>query len=158
MRLGAVTGIDDPLPRGLAEALAGVDHILVAGGVGPRRAVEALRRIAPVIAVVGQQDFLAQGDGYPEQADVRLGGVRIVLRHLVGTVPEFLPDVQRLVGTDPPDVLVHGQAARGEVRWVGGTLFVCPGPARGTAGRPGSCALLRVDDSGQVTADILDLP
>ncbi len=158
MRVGVIQGAAHPLPPELGPALAGVEWILLAGGIGDPAVLDALCEIAPVTAVVGHEDFLAFGDRFPETAELELGGARILLAHMVGSPPDLLPPIRRRLEVDPPDVVVHGRGPCADVLWVGGTLFVCPG--RVSAERPGApstCGLLDIAGPGRITAHILDL-
>ncbi len=72
----------DP-PRALVEAFAGSDLILHAGDIGSHAVIAALRQIAPVIAVRGNE----ASDGAPSMGQLprcrklEIGGRKIVLTH-----------------------------------------------------------------------------
>lgn len=158
VRVGVVQGADRPAPPGLGPALAGVDWILLAGGIGDQSALDELCQIAPVTAVVSHRDFLAFGDRFPETAELELGGARILLTHMIGSPSELLPPIRRRLEIDPPDIVVHGGAPEAQVVWLGGTLFVCPGAVAGDRpGRPSTCGVLEIAGPGRITAHILDL-
>lgn len=67
-------------PEALA-ALAGVETILHAGDIGAPEILEALRGIAPVIAVRGNNDTAGWAREVPETAVVEVEGVRIYVVH-----------------------------------------------------------------------------
>jgi predicted phosphodiesterase len=153
-----VAGIDAPLPPPLVAALDGAAHILVAGGIAGKPALAALERLAPVTAVVGTRDFLALGDRLPETVELTLGGVRVLLTHMIGSGSEPLAPLRDRLSASPPDVVVYGDAREADVRWRLGTLLVCPGSVRPPrTGMPATCGLLDIEGPGRITAHVLDL-
>jgi hypothetical protein len=84
VRLGVVTDTHVPdrvraLPPAAFEALAGVDTILHAGDICVPRVLEALARVAPVIAVRGNRDLAMPG--LPLDRELVFEGVRLGLTH-----------------------------------------------------------------------------
>ena len=146
MRVGVVSDTHGYLDPRLPRALAGVAAILHAGDVGSEAVLDALRRIAPVYAVRGNNDDKLGGLGLSLHADVTLGGVRI---HVVHQLPHAEP-------ADGTAVVVFGHSHRTLIEDRGGVLFVNPG----AAGRAGfhrvqtvavlRCARGRVSDAGIV--------
>jgi uncharacterized protein len=67
-------------PEALA-ALEGVDAIVHAGDIGGAGILDALRRIAPVVAVRGNNDRGAWAASLPEIAKTEIGGTRIWVVH-----------------------------------------------------------------------------
>jgi predicted phosphodiesterase len=67
-------------PEALA-ALEGVDAIVHAGDIGSAGILDALRRIAPVVAVRGNNDRDAWAASLPEIAKTEIGGTRIWVVH-----------------------------------------------------------------------------
>ncbi|HKO55759.1 MAG TPA: metallophosphoesterase family protein [Thermoanaerobaculia bacterium] len=61
MRIGIISDTHGLLHPRVPDVFAGVDHILHAGDVGGAHVLEALREIAPVTAVAGNND---DADGY----------------------------------------------------------------------------------------------
>jgi hypothetical protein len=66
--------------------LRGVDRIVHAGDIGGPEVLTALRAIAPVIAVRGNNDRGAWAGGIPETAVVEVGSVRLYVLHDVKTL------------------------------------------------------------------------
>lgn len=159
MRVGVVSGTTRSSVPLLAERLSGVDLIVHAGMIGGAVVLEELSRVAPVHAVVGHRDFLDLGDRLPETDVVDLNAGRIVVTHLVGEPPDFLPPVlRRLQEGQAPDVLVHGHPPTSSAIWVGGTLVFAPGHARGgPRGRAGSVGVLELSADEPVTAHVYEL-
>lgn len=61
MRIGIIADTHGVLHPRVQDVFAGVDHILHAGDVGGAHILDALRAIAPVTAVAGNND---DADGY----------------------------------------------------------------------------------------------
>jgi hypothetical protein len=101
-------------PEALA-ALQGVDVILHAGDIGGAHVLDALREIAPVTSVRGNND---DDDGY-EIARVTIGGRHILLTHIFR---EALLD-------EDADVIVFGHSHMPRNEVVGGVLLFNPGSA-----------------------------
>jgi len=108
-------------PEALA-ALAGVDVIVHAGDIGSAAILDALRAIAPVIAVRGNNDRGAWAASIPETVTVDVGAVRLHVVH----------DVNTLRG-DPAergvDVVIAGHSPRPTAERRGKWLLLNPGSA-----------------------------
>ena len=86
MRVGVVAdthvGENLPeLPAEVCEVLAGVDLILHAGDIIDPAVLDALRAVAPVVAVRGNHDARRGHRELPRDVLVRVGGARIGLTH-----------------------------------------------------------------------------
>lgn len=138
-----------------AEALAalhGVEVILHAGDVGGLSVLRELRGIAPVHAVTGNTDDLA--DGLPPRIELELGGLRVCVTHghELGS-----PRPDNLVKRYDADVIVYGHTHKPLIETVGAVLVVNPGAAgpRRFNLKP-SIGLLRIEN-GRATAEIVSL-
>jgi uncharacterized protein len=136
-------------PQALA-ALAGVDHIIHAGDIGGLEVLAALRTLAPVTAVRGNNDREPWADAIRERETITVGGMSIHVLH----------DVKEL-DLDPVTSGVHaviaGHSHRPRIERREGVLFLNPGsagPRRFTL--PVSVARLRVDD-GRLEPEIIEL-
>lgn len=110
-------------PQALA-ALAGSDLILHAGDVGSDMVLEALRKIAPVHAVLGNVDPLE--GGLPANVRLSLEGVSVHLSHgheLGRPTPAVLLDRY------DADVIVYGHTHQALVQRQGNRVVVNPGAA-----------------------------
>ena len=104
------------------EALRGVDLILHAGDVGGPEVLQALRSIAPVIAVRGNNDRGGWANELPARRTVDVGSTRILLVH---DAKELNFDVERpRVG-----LVVSGHSHRPSVHEKNGVVFINPGSA-----------------------------
>lgn len=102
------------------EVLRGSDHIIHAGDIGGPEILDALGRIAPVLAVRGNNDRDAWADTLPETALVTLAGVRIHVLHDLKTLAR---------GLDGVDVVIAGHSHRPLVERRGAALLLNPGSA-----------------------------
>jgi putative phosphoesterase len=147
MLIGVISDTHGYMDPRLAAAFAHVEAIVHAGDVGGTHVLDALRAIAPVYAVYGNNDERLGGLGLPLRADFALAGVRL---HLVHQLPHARPH-------DGTDVVVFGHSHRALVERRGERLYVNPGAA-GRAGfhRVQTVALLTAD-RGAVDARIVEL-
>ena len=106
-------------PEALA-FLRGADHIIHAGDIGDAGVLEALRRVAPVTAVRGNNDFGAWAEKIAETELVKIGDVSIYVLH----------DLKQL-GPDPAAegfrVVVSGHSHQPRIDERDGVLYVNPG-------------------------------
>src|SRR2546425_9447790 len=82
---GAVVGVISDThgllrPEAVA-ALAGVDVIVHAGDIGSAAVLEALRQIAPIIAVRGNNGRESWAASLPEIVKTDVGGIRLCVVH-----------------------------------------------------------------------------
>ncbi len=103
-------------------ALAGVDYLIHGGDIGKPEILSALREIAPLTVVRGNNDRAAWGDGIPESAVLQVDAVRIYALHDL-----------KLLDLDPAregmQVVVSGHSHRPQVARRNGVLYVNPGSA-----------------------------
>ena len=104
------------------QALRGVDLIIHAGDIGKPEVIEALKSIAPVVAVRGNNDKEKWARRFPETAVVEVGEVRIYLIHNVKEL-EIDP------ATAGFRVVISGHSHRPSVVERDGVLFLNPGSA-----------------------------
>lgn len=134
------------------QALAGVDVILHAGDVGGPSVIDALERIAPVHAVLGNVD-LPDGS-LPKHVHLELDGVTIHVSHgdELGT-----PTPAGLLARYDADVIVYGHTHKPLVERHGRRLVVNPGAAgpRRFELKP-SVARLRIE-AGRAEAEVVPL-
>jgi uncharacterized protein len=131
-------------------ALRGSDHILHAGDVGNVEVLAALRVLAPVTAVRGNNDRGPWAEELPETAAVELGGALVYLVHDVAAVELDL----RAAGMA---ALVTGHSHKPLVGQRAGVLHLNPGSAGPRRFRlPITVARLTVA-SGRISAEILPL-
>ncbi len=104
------------------EALCGVDLILHAGDVGGPEVLEALRSIAPVVAVRGNNDRGGWANKLPARRSLDVGSARILLVH---DAKDLNLDVEHA----RVRLVVSGHSHRPSVREENGVMFINPGSA-----------------------------
>lgn len=106
-------------PEALA-FLRGADHVVHAGDIGDADVLEALRGIAPVTAVRGNNDFGPWAEKIAETELLKIGGISIYVLH----------DLKQL-GVDPAaagfHVVVSGHSHQPRIDERDGVLYVNPG-------------------------------
>ena len=153
MNIGVISdthGFLDPRIPGL---FAGVDAILHGGDIGPASLIAELAQIAPVTAVLGNNDF---DPTFRETEIVQLGPRKFLIHHIVD--PRAPTEtLRRRVEREPIDVVIFGHTHKRFEQKIGPTLYFNPG----YAGKPRfnltrSVAILRCDERG-VAAEFFDL-
>ena len=121
MRIGVISDTHGLLrPQALA-ALRGSDYIVHAGDIGDPSILAALREVAPLTAVRGNNDRAAWAADLPDCADVTLGGVRIHVLHDMATLA---------LDTQPrPRVVIAGHSHKPMSVVRDGVLLLNPGSA-----------------------------
>jgi uncharacterized protein len=98
--------------------LRGADHIIHAGDIGGEEVLEALKKLAPVTAVRGNNDRGSWARQVPLEVDISLDGVRIRVVH----------DIADLAGKGFRAV-ISGHSHKPKVEERDGVLYVNPGSA-----------------------------
>ena len=147
MLVGVIADTHGYVDPRIAAAFAGVDAIVHAGDVGGVHVLDALRAIAPLHAVYGNNDEKLGGLGLRLHEDFHLADMRF---HLVHQLPHARPEPHA-------QVVVYGHSHRALVERRDDRLYVNPG----AAGRVGfhrlqTVALLTIAD-GDVDARIVEL-
>jgi putative phosphoesterase len=105
------------------KALAGADLILHAGDIGRPEVIDALRNIAPVVAVRGNNDREAWAKEFAETESVNIGEVKLYLLHA-------LQELSLEPSASGFHIVVSGHSHRPSVaRGVDGVLYLNPGSA-----------------------------
>jgi len=142
VKLGLVSDTHGFLDPKLLRIFRGVDRILHAGDIGPDHIVAQLEAIAPVTAVLGNND---DSPCFPLTKVIAVGELKFLLHHIVS--PHALTDeLKNRISREKPDVVVFGHSHKQFRERIDGVLFVNPG----YAGKPRfamdrSVALLEAD-------------
>jgi uncharacterized protein len=124
-RLGLIADTHGFVDPKLAALFDGVDHILHAGDIGPAAVLRELERVAPVTAVLGNNDLLTTCD---LTEVVELGGRKFLVHHIVDPrAPEA--SLRLRIAREQPDLVVFGHTHRAFDQVVDGVRFVNPGYA-----------------------------
>lgn len=150
MKIGLISDTHGLLrPQALA-ALQGCEQLIHAGDIGKPEILEALRAIAPLTVVRGNND---QDDSWasdvPFSARLDVEGMSIYVTHILADVPKPLPDGIQVV--------VIGHSHKPLIQQIDGVMYINPGSAGPRRFKlPISVALLRIDDLG-VRAELVEL-
>ncbi len=137
--------------RAFAE-LADCDHIIHAGDIGDPSILRDLEALAPVTAVLGNNDFPEYGSAVGRFARVEIEGVRFLVAHYPNDVRITYAGSAALAPGDPiPDVCIHGHTHVPKLEFGKdvrpATLLLCPGSAfRPRGGFPRCIAKLFVHE------------
>jgi putative phosphoesterase len=134
--IGVISDTHGHLYPEIARLLEGVDYIIHAGDVGSAEVLEALRSIAPLVAVRGNCDVQAWATALPPRAEVELAGVRIAVAHMAPR-----PQVPSGAAT----VVISGHSHIAALEQRGDVLYLNPGSAGPRRfGRPRTIARLEI--------------
>ena len=118
MRVGVISDTHGWLDPRALDLIAGVDVVLHAGDIGALSVVDALRAVAPVHVVRGNNDKTPELLALPELVDLELAGVRV---HLVHRPQDARPGDAAIV--------VCGHTHKVKVEERNGVWWVNPGAA-----------------------------
>jgi uncharacterized protein len=124
-RVGVISDTHGLVHPGIAGLFADVDAIVHAGDVGGAHVLEALRALAPVTSVAGNND----NDNGEEIVRVRLGTLRVLLTHIL---PRPHAPAQRVVDSmrrEPADLVVFGHSHLPHNEIVDGVRYFNPASA-----------------------------
>ncbi|HEX8619471.1 MAG TPA: metallophosphoesterase family protein [Thermoanaerobaculia bacterium] len=124
-RIGVIADTHGRVHPALAEVFAGVDHIVHAGDIGGERVLDALRAIAPLTSVDGNNDR-ASGE---EIARVQLGTLRVLLTHILPRPHKLAARVVDSLREEPADIVVFGHSHLPHNEVVDGVRYFNPASA-----------------------------
>jgi putative phosphoesterase len=149
-RIGVISDTHGLLRPEALRALAGADLIVHAGDIGSPEVLDALRAVAPLVAVRGNNDRGAWASALPETEVVEAGGRSLYVLH----------DVKEL-DLDPRaagfDAVIAGHSHQPRIDRRDGVLYLNPGSAGPRRFRlPIAVARLEVD-AARLDAEIVQL-
>ena len=157
-RVGVISDTHGRLDLQAYGALADCDHIIHAGDIGNPGILRELQTLAPVTAVLGNNDFDEYGESVGRYAHPRIDGVKFLVAHYPRDVRISAFGTGALAAGDPiPDICVHGHTHIPKLEYgkeVRPAQFVlCPGSAsRPRGGNPRSIA--KIDIAGGAVESI----
>lgn len=108
-RIGVISDTHGTLDQRAYESLADCDVILHAGDIGNPKILQELRTLAPVHAVLGNNDFDEYGEGVGRFANVVIDGVRVLMAHKPGDIAITAFGSPAIAPGDPiPAIRIHG--------------------------------------------------
>ena len=132
------------------EALAGSELIIHAGDIGGAEVIESLGRVAPVVAVRGNNDRGAWAEAFAEYEVVEVGGTFVYVLHDLNGL-DLSPSAAGF------RVVVSGHSHRPAAEERRGVLYLNPGSAGPRRFRlPVTLARLRLN-AGRPAAEIVNL-
>ena len=149
MRVGLVSDTHGLLRPELLAFLRGSDYIVHGGDFCDAAVLDALRAIAPVTAVRGNNDRGAWAAGLRESELFRLGDVLLYAIH-------DLAEIDLEPGAAGVQVVVSGHSHRPAIEQRDGVLYVNPGSAGPRRFRLPISAGELIVDAGRVSARIVE--
>jgi uncharacterized protein len=153
--IGVISDTHGKLDEQVLKLFAGVSRIIHAGDIGDEELVWELEKIAPVIAVRGNNDGRTMC--FPNERMAVIAGKTFYVRHQFATVEKMNTAQQSLIEKRMPDVVIFGHSHQAYAgRWRGTLLFNpgSAGPRRFNL--PRSVGLLELQDE-QITSRIIEL-
>lgn len=125
-RIGVISDTHGVLHRAIADVFANVDQIVHAGDIGGAHILEALRRLAPVTSVEGNNDGDATGETIVR---IMLGSLRLLLTHILPRPHKPAARVTASLREEPADVVVFGHSHLPHNEIIDGVRYFNPASA-----------------------------
>lgn len=145
MKIGVISDTHGYLDPRVEKIFDGVDHILHAGDIGYAALILELEFIAPVTAVLGNNDA---GLSFKETESIELAQKKIIVHHIVN--PHSLSEkIENRIRRERPDLVVFGHTHKKFSETFNGILYFNPGYAgKPKFGAERSVAILDCDKNG----------
>lgn len=124
-RIGIIADTHGRVHPRVAEVFANVDHILHAGDIGGEHVLEALRALAPVTSVDGNNDH-ATGE---EIVRVTVKGLRVLLTHILPRPSKPAARVIESLREEKADAVIFGHSHLPHHQRIDGVLYFNPASA-----------------------------
>jgi putative phosphoesterase len=125
-RIGIISDTHGVVHPRVAEVFANVDHIVHAGDIGGEHVLRALRELAPVTAVLGNNDDGSEGLDVVRKT---IGGIDFLVTHILPRPHKLRAEVAAALRKRPADVVVFGHSHLPHNEVVGGVRFFNPASA-----------------------------
>jgi uncharacterized protein len=125
--IGVISDTHGKLDERVFELFEGVHRIIHAGDIGDEELIWRLEKIAPVIAVRGNND--ANTMCYPNERMAVVEGRTFYVRHQFATVEKMNAAQQRIIEQRMPDAVIFGHSHKAYIGKWRGTLIFNPGGA-----------------------------
>jgi putative phosphoesterase len=151
MVIGIVSDTHGLLRPQAVEQLRGVDHIIHAGDIGSPEVLSALREVAPVTAVRGNNDRGAWSQGIPATAVLQAAGAAIYVLHDIHDL-DIDPSAMGMAA------VVSGHSHKPLVKTEKKVLYLNPGSIGPRRFRLPVAMGRLIASAGRVEAEIIHLP
>ncbi|MGV3773386.1 MAG: metallophosphoesterase family protein [Verrucomicrobiales bacterium] len=152
-KIGVLSDTHGELEPRIQELFTGVNHIVHAGDIGLPWLILKLEEIAPVTAILGNND---EGLNFKETEMIELASRKFLIHHIVDLQKPNSRIAKKII-RDNPDVVVFGHSHKPFCETVGQTLYLNPGYAgKARFGLKRTVAILHCDAEG-ITAEFHDL-
>ena len=145
------------LPPGCVERLRTADLIVHAGDLTTIAVFAELKRCGEVVAVHGNADDAAVRDALPAQAEVDVGGQRVVVVHDAGPRPGRLPRLRRRYPFAAAVVFGHSHIPCHETDADGFQIFNPGSPTDRRRQPRHTMGLLRASGTGALEFELVTL-
>jgi len=153
MKIGVISDTHGFLDPKIPKMFAGVEHILHAGDIGFASIISELEEIAPVTAVLGNNDA---GLPFRETETVELAREKFLIHHIVYP-PEPSDKLKLRIAREKPDAVIFGHTHKRFCETIGGILFFNPGYCgKPRFGAERSVAILHCDEK-EIRAEYFSL-
>jgi uncharacterized protein len=125
--IGVISDTHGKLDEQVFELFAGVQHIIHAGDIGDEELIWQMEKLAPVIAVRGNND--ANTMCFPTERLAIIQGHTFYIRHQFATAEKMSAAQQRLIDQRMPDAVIFGHSHQAYSGFWRGTLLFNPGSA-----------------------------
>lgn len=125
-RIGVIADTHGLVHPRVADVFANVDHIVHAGDIGGEHVLHALRKLAPVTAVLGNNDEDSEGFDILRKT---IAGKKLLITHILPRPAKMRADVAASLRKHPVDLVVFGHSHLPHNEVVGGVRFFNPASA-----------------------------
>jgi len=128
-RFGILSDTHGRLDPAVLKYFAKVERIFHAGDIGSEELLAALKKIAPVTAIRGNNDLGTPLERLPDLERIEIDGREILLIHNVKDDWKPTGEIkERLKGADP-DLVISGHSHKGLIEQKEGVIYFNPGGA-----------------------------
>ena len=125
--IGVISDTHGRLDEEVFDLFAGATRIIHAGDIGDEELIWKLEKIAPVIAVRGNND--ANTMCFPNERLAVINKLTFFVRHQFATVEKMTAAQKALIEKRMPDVVIFGHSHQAYAAHWRGTLLFNPGSA-----------------------------
>jgi uncharacterized protein len=125
--IGVISDTHGLLDEKVLELFRGVRSIIHAGDIGREDLIWQLEKIAPVVAVRGNND--SDMICFPNERMALIEGRTFYVRHIFATIEKMTLPQQRIIERHMPDAVIFGHSHKAYYGTWRGTLLFNPGSA-----------------------------